>query len=439
MPGQFDPPSGTRDFLAAEVERREHAFAVIRSVFSRYGFEPLQTPAFERLDVLLGKYGEEGDKLVFKILRRGEHEASGEADLALRYDHTVPLARVAAAYGSQLPAPYKRYALGPVWRADRPGRDRYREFTQCDLDTLGSASLLADAEALSAQHDVYAELGLPAFTILLNSRRVLKGLLESFSVPPEIGAGVLISLDKLDRLAPAEVAGELAGRGLAPDQADELVAALTGADSADRLRVALSKSEEGTAGLDEVDTVMALLAGQIPAGRLVFTPRMVRGLSYYTGPIWEVTAPGVAGSIGSGGRYDHLIQQLGGPDRPATGSSIGIERILPLLPGRGEAAPGRLDVAVTVMRGDLAAQSFAFAAQARSAGLRASVYLGSSAKLGRQLKWASDSAARWCLIYGDQEHAAGTVTVRDMASGEQVQVPAAGVRAYFTAAAHGAS
>ncbi len=439
MPGQFDPPSGTRDFLAAEVERREHAFAVIRSVFSRYGFEPLQTPAFERLDVLLGKYGEEGDKLVFKILRRGEHEASGEADLALRYDHTVPLARVAAAYGSQLPAPYKRYALGPVWRADRPGRDRYREFTQCDLDTLGSASLLADAEALSAQHDVYAELGLPAFTILLNSRRVLKGLLESFSVPPEIGAGVLISLDKLDRLAPAEVAGELAGRGLAPDQADELVAALTGADSADRLRVALSKSEEGTAGLDEVDTVMALLAGQIPAGRLVFTPRMVRGLSYYTGPIWEVTAPGVAGSIGSGGRYDHLIQQLGGPDRPATGSSIGIERILPLLPGRGEAAPGRLDVAVTVMRGDLAAQSFAFAAAARSAGLRASVYLGSSAKLGRQLKWASDSAARWCLIYGDQEHAAGTVTVRDMASGEQVQVPAAGVRAYFTAAAHGAS
>ncbi len=137
MPTQFDPPSGTRDFLAAEVEARERAFTVIRSVFSRYGFEPLQTPAFERLDVLLGKYGEEGDKLIFKILRRGEHEASGEADLALRYDMTVPLARVAAAYGSQLPTPYKRYAMGPVWRADRPGRGRFREFVQCDLDTLG--------------------------------------------------------------------------------------------------------------------------------------------------------------------------------------------------------------------------------------------------------------------------------------------------------------
>src|SRR5450432_4367165 len=177
MPMQFDPPSGTRDFLAAEFEARERVFAVIRSVFSRYGFEPLQTPAFERLDVLLGKYGEEGDKLIFKILRRGEHEASGEADLALRYDMTVPLARVVAAYGSQLPTPYKRYAMGPVWRADRPGKGRFREFVQCDLDVLGSASLLADAEALSAQHDALAALGIADFTVQLNSRRVLSGLL----------------------------------------------------------------------------------------------------------------------------------------------------------------------------------------------------------------------------------------------------------------------
>src|SRR5215467_9049936 len=200
MPSQFDPPSGTRDFLAAAVERREHAFAVIKSVFASYGFEPLQTPAFERLDVLLGKYGEEGDKLIFKILRRGEHEATGEADLALRYDMTVPLARVAAAYGSQLPTPYKRYAIGPVWRADRPGRGRFREFTQCDIDTLGSTSLLSDAEVLCAHHDAVAGLGLQDFTILLNSRRVLSGLLEVFAVPPELGPGVLTSLDKLDKM-----------------------------------------------------------------------------------------------------------------------------------------------------------------------------------------------------------------------------------------------
>ena len=160
MPTQFDPPSGTRDFLAAEYEKREWAFGVLRSVFARFGFEPLQTPAFERIDVLLGKYGDEADKLVFKILRRGEHEASGEAqDLALRYDMTVPLARVAAAYGSRLPMPYKRYAIGPVWRADRPGKGAgsARSLCSANVDTLGTASLMADAEVLCAHHDVMAE------------------------------------------------------------------------------------------------------------------------------------------------------------------------------------------------------------------------------------------------------------------------------------------
>ncbi len=435
MPSQFDPPSGTRDFLAADVEQREHAFSVIRSVFSRYGFEPLQTPAFERLDVLLGKYGDEGDKLVFKILRRGEHEASGEADLALRYDMTVPLARVAAAYGSQLPNPYKRYAMGPVWRADRPGKDRYREFVQCDLDTLGSGSLLADAETLSAHHDAMAELGLAQFTIQLNSRRVLAGLLAAFSVDPEIGASVLISLDKLDKLPASEVVAELVTRGLTLEQAGEIVGALTAPDSVDRVRVALTKTEEGTAGLDEVDTVLSLMSGQVPAGRILFTPRMVRGLSYYTGPIWEVVAPGVAASIGSGGRYDHLIEQLGGPDVPATGSSIGVERILALLPGASAAPPGRLDVAVTVMRPELSVEAFGFAAAGRAAGLRASVYLGSSGKLGRQLKWASDNGARWAVIYGEHEREAGVVTVRDMRSGEQTVALAAELGDFLARAA----
>src|SRR6266568_4038725 len=317
MATQFDPPSGTRDFLAAEFETRERAFAVIHAVYSSYGFEPLQTPAFERLDVLLGKYGDDGDKLVFKILRRGEHEASGEADLALRYDLTVPLARVAAAYGSQLPTPYKRYALGPVWRADRPGKGRFREFVQCDLDTLGSRSPMADAEVLCAQHDAVSGLGVGEFSIQLNSRKVLAGLLEVFGVPAELGPGVLVSL----------------------------------------------------------------ASAQIPARRIAFTPRLVRGLSYYTGPIWELAAAGVPGSLGGGGRYDHLIEQLGGPDVPATGASLGIERLLMMLPGSADSPRRRLDVAVTVLGDDLAARSFAAAAAARAAGLRASVYLGSSSKL----------------------------------------------------------
>jgi histidyl-tRNA synthetase len=436
MPSQFDPPSGTRDFLAADVERREHAFAAIKSVFASYGFEPLQTPAFERLDLLTGKYGDEGEKLIFKILRRGEHEASGEADLALRYDMTVPLARVMAAYGSQLPMPYKRYAMGSAWRADRPGRDRYREFVQCDLDTVGSTSLLADAETLAAQHDALAAVGLTGFTVLLNSRRALSGLLAAFRIPQELGPGVLISLDKLDKQPPAEVMAELTQqRGITAEQASELVGALAASDAVEQVRVALTKTDEGIAGLDDVDTVLSLLAGQIPADRIAFTPRMVRGLSYYTGPIWEVVAPGVAGSLGSGGRYDHLIAQLGGPDLPGTGASVGVERALTLLPDADTPPSARLDVAVTVLGPDLAAQSFAFASAARSAGLRSSVYLGASGKLRTQLKWANDSGARWSVIYGEQEQQAGVATVRDMRTGQQARVPDTDLAGYLAAAA----
>ncbi|HEY6481038.1 MAG TPA: histidine--tRNA ligase [Streptosporangiaceae bacterium] len=435
MPSQFDPASGTRDFLAPELERREQVFGAIRAVFQRYGFEPLQTPAFERLDVLLGKYGDEGDKLVFKILRRGEHEASGEADLALRYDMTVPLARVAAAYGSQLTWPYKRYAMGPVWRADRPGRGRFREFVQCDLDTLGTTSPLADAEVLCAHHDAMTEVGIGEFAVALNSRHVLAGLLEAYKISPELGTGVLTSLDKLDKLPPAAVASELAERGLAPELAGELVETISAPDAADRIRAALKPSEEGLAGLDEVDAVLELCAAQFPAGRVVFTPSLVRGLSYYTGPIWEIRAPGGVGSLGGGGRYDHLIEALGGPDVPAVGSSIGVERVLSLLPGAAAEGAARLDVAVTILAGELAAESFALAGAARAAGLRASVYLGSSGKISKQLRWASDQGARWCLLYGAREREAGLVKVRDMVSREEAGVPPGEVPEYLARAA----
>jgi histidyl-tRNA synthetase len=431
MPSQFDPPSGTRDFLAAEYAKREWAFGVLRSVFHSYGFEPLQTPAFERVDVLLGKYGDEADKLVFKILRRGEHEASGEADLALRYDMTVPLARVMAAHGGQLPMPYKRYAIGPVWRADRPGRGRYREFTQCDVDTLGSTSPLADAEILCTHHDAMAALGMADFTIQLNSRKVLSGLLEVFDVPEELGSGVLTSLDKLDKMSAREVIGELTGRGLGEQTAADLVGVMTAEDAADRIRTTLKPSDAGMAGLEELDSVLTLASSQMPPGRIAFTPRMVRGLSYYTGPIWELVTAGVPGSLGGGGRYDHLIEQLGGPDIPAAGTSLGVERILMLLPDEAGGRSGAVDVAVTVLGAGLTEPSFALAAQARSIGLRASVYLGSSGKLGKQLRWAADLGARWCLIYGNAEREAGMVTVRDLVSAQQEAVAFGEVAQYL--------
>jgi len=418
---QFEPPSGTRDFLAPEVEAREAAFATIRRVFERYGFEPLQTPAFERLETLTGKYGEEGDKLVFKILRRGEHEASGEADLALRYDLTVPLARVAAEHSGQLPMPYKRYAIAPVWRADRPGKGRFREFTQCDLDVVGSSSPLADAEVVCALADVLDELGVPEFTFLVNSRRALAGLLEAYQVPEALGAGTLITLDKLDKLRPDAVAEELVGRGLPHDTAEALVGDLNADDAVERTRKALASNDAGRAGLDEVDQFLALVDGQVPAERIAFTPRLVRGLEYYTGVIFEVVAPGTPGSIASGGRYDGLIARLGGQDAPACGGSLGIERILPLI-GEGSDRARVADVAVPIMGEDLAGDAFRLAAKLRRAGLRVVTYLGASGKLGRQLKWASDRGARYAAILGPDERAADEVTLRDMGSGEQARV-----------------
>lgn len=412
-----EPPSGTRDFLADDVRRRKAAFDTIAGVFERYGFDPLETPAFERLEVLTGKYGDEGDKLVFKILRRGVHEASGEADLALRYDHTVPLARVVGTYGSRLPSPYKRYAIGPVWRADRPARGRFREFAQVDADTVGSSSPLADAEVLWAINDALTELGIGEFQFLLNSRRALYGLMEAYGIPAEQGPKVLGTLDKLDKMAPDAVVAELRERGLDAATADGLVADVTAADT-DRVRKQLDTTEQGRAGLAEIDRVLDLTDG-LPSGRIVFRPSMVRGLDYYTGVIWEVNAPGYPGSIASGGRYDGLVAQLGGPDLPACGGSIGIERIL-AIQAAGATEGSSLDVALTVLGAEDAVMRLA--ADLRHAGLRTGVYLGTSGKLARQLKWANEARARFVVIHGPDEQAAGEVTVRDMETGEQTRV-----------------
>ncbi|POM26044.1 Histidine--tRNA ligase [Actinomadura rubteroloni] len=427
---QFEPPSGTRDFLAGDLRRRERVFAAARTVFERYGFEPLQTPAFERLETLTGKYGDEGDKLIFKILKRGAHEASGEADMALRYDLTVPLARVVAAHGSRLPTPYKRYAIGPVWRADRPGRGRFREFTQCDVDVVGSSSPLVEAEVVCAGADALDAMGVEDFTILVNSRRALTGLMQVYGVPADRAAGALITLDKLDKQRPEAVVAELVdGRGLEQSVAQELVRDVTVEDAVDRMRAALKDNAEGRDGLAEVDRLLELAGPHVGEERIRFAPNLVRGLDYYTGSIWEVVAPGMPGSIASGGRYDHLIETLGGPDVTACGFSIGVERIIGAL-GDEDQGTDRIDVAVTVMNEDYATDALGFVQGLRRAGHRAEIFLGTSRKLGKQLKWAADRQARYALLQGDDEHAEGTVTIRDMESGNQERVSATDV---FTA------
>ncbi len=413
-----NPASGTRDFLPAEVTRREQAFATIRRAFQGHGFEPLDTPAFERLEVLTGKYGEEGDQLIFKILRRGEHEATGEADLALRYDLTVPLARVVARYGSQLPMPFKRYHIAPVWRADRPGKGRYREFFQCDVDTVGSDSLVADAATIVAVADVLDALGLSGFRVQLNSRRALAGLIEAYGVPPELEGEALTALDKLDKVGAEGVARELVDRGLPTAAVDTLVADLGSGDLEGRVRERLAASDEGRAGLAEVDELVAL-TGALPGGELAYSPVLARGLSYYTGPVFEVVHDDLAATIAAGGRYDGLIGMFQGQDVPATGGSLGIERILLLLEqaAEGRAAPGA-DVLVTLMDDDGRADALRLAQRLRGEGLRVDLYAGRG-KLGKQLKYADRRAIPLAVIRGAEERDAGRVAVKDLASGEQ--------------------
>ena len=409
-------PSGTRDLLADDVRRRKAVLDTIAGVFEKYGFDPLETPAFERLEVLSGKYGEEAGQLLFKIMRRGVHEASGQADLALRYDHTVPLARVMGTYGTKLPSPYKRYAMGPVWRADRPQEGRFREFIQCDIDTVGSTSPLADAEIVWAVAEGLEAIGVSDFRFLVNSREALHGLLEVFGIASDLGDAVLATLDKLDKIGEEAVIKELVGRGVVPATAEDLVSDVA-ADSPNRIREKLGSTERGRRGLAEIDRLLELTAGL--SGRICFAPRMVRGLDYYTGPIWEVEATGYPGAVAAGGRYDHLVAALGGPDVPACGGSIGVERILAIQAAQGTERRG-LDVALTVLGGE--DEVMRLAAELRSQGLRVGTYLGSSTKLGKQLKWANDQNARYAVLYGDDEQAAGEVTLRDMQSGDQTRV-----------------
>jgi histidyl-tRNA synthetase len=425
-----NPPSGARDFLPADVARRERAFDTIRAAFRAHGFDPLDTPAFERLEVLTGKYGEEGDQLIFKILRRGEHEATGEADLALRYDLTVPLARVVARYGSQLPMPFKRYHIAPVWRADRPGRGRYREFFQCDLDTVGSDSLVADASTIVAVADVLDRLGLSGFRVQLNSRRALAGLIEAYGVRAALESDALVALDKLDKVGPEGVARELAERGVAAAAVDAIAADLDASDLHDRVRDRLERTEAGRAGLAEVDEVLAL-TGALPGGTLEYAPVLARGLSYYTGPVFEVVHDGLAATIAAGGRYDGLIGMFQGQDVPATGGSLGIERILLLLE---QAAEGRVeagaDVLVTTLDDEGRSDALALAGRLRSEGLRVDLYAGRG-KLGKQLKYADRRGIPLAIIRGAEERAAGTVAVKDLGSGEQATVDETGLAAHL--------
>jgi histidyl-tRNA synthetase len=320
-----NPARGMRDFLPDDVRRRQYVIGVIADVYQRYGFEPLETPAVENIETLMGKYGEEGDRLIFRILKRGEEGRTGEADLALRYDLTVPLARVVAQYRAQLPKFFKRYQVQPVWRADRPQKGRFREFYQCDVDAIGSTSLLIEADLLAAASEVLTRLGFDNFRIRLNHRKTLSAVLTTAGVPSSLHGAALVALDKLDKTSAESVAADLIERGIAADAANALLARLSAGLTDD---VALE-------GADDLRQIERLCAETSAAGRIQIDLSLARGLSYYTGAIFEIAVPDLAGSLGGGGRYDELIGMFLGQQVPACGISLGLERILVVMGERG--------------------------------------------------------------------------------------------------------
>jgi histidyl-tRNA synthetase len=444
------PARGMRDFLPADVRKREYVIGVIKEVYERYGFEPLETPAVENIETLMGKYGEEGNQLIFKILKRGEHEKTGEADLALRYDLTVPLARVVAQYQNELPKFFKRYQIQPVWRADRPARGRFREFYQCDVDVLGSKSMVVEAEICAAASDALVALGFNDFKIRLNHRQALAAVLANAGVPTEKHDHALIALDKLDKIGPAGVEKEFHARGLSAAVGKSLLGFFTALSSLEhaaeiaagedplvkhaalnnaivgRLVEAVGDNEAGARGVDELQSIISLAARCGVTSRIKIDPTLARGLSYYTGAILEINVADLAGSLGGGGRYDNLVGMFLGKDVPACGFSLGLERIIVVMSDRNmfppELVSSPADVMVTIWNEDSIGESIALATELRSHGWCVDLYPEAD-KMGKQFKYAAARGIPLVAIGGDDERASGEVAIKIMGSGEQLRLP----------------
>jgi histidyl-tRNA synthetase len=415
-----------RDFLPDDVRRREYVIGIIKRVYERYGFEPLETPAVENIETLLGKYGEEGNQLIFKILKRGEHEATGKADLALRYDLTVPLARVVAQHQSKLPRIFKRYQIQPVWRADRPARGRFREFYQCDVDSLGSTSPAVEAELCAAVSDALMELGFNDFVIRINHRELLTAILRRAGVGAHQESDALIALDKLDKIGPQGVDAELANRGIEEQARNALLQIfLGGADDVDLLMgVAgfVSSDDVGERAIANLQAIMRLTGHTGAAGKIRFDPSLARGLSYYTGAIMEINVADLAGSLAGGGRYDNLVGMFLGQNIPACGFTLGLERILLVMTERSMFPPTLAttpaDVMIATFDASGAGAAMGVAAMLRNAGLRVLVYPDAE-KIGRQIKYADSRGIPFVALLGEDEIKAGTVTVKNLSAQTQ--------------------
>ncbi|MCY3723113.1 MAG: histidine--tRNA ligase [Candidatus Poribacteria bacterium] len=419
-------PRGMRDILPEQMIRRQYVIDVIRDVFEEFGFEPLQTPALELSEVLTGKYGPDAEKLIYQAGHVG-----GKEDISLRYDLSVPLCRVVAMH-PQLPKPFKRYQIDPVWRAERPQKGRYRQFFQCDADTVGTESMLADAENVNLIYQVLTRLGFEQFEVNINDRKLITGIGQFAGVPEEQLGGLYRSIDKLDKIGLSGVRDELAENQIPGPVIEQLLALLQIEGDPATVLNALSEqlgdseiAREGIAELEELNGYLATLG--VPDKFYRMNVSMVRGLEYYTGPIYEtvVEEPKI-GSITGGGRYDELIGSFSKQGYPATGTSFGIERIIDVMEefDMFPTTVGKTvtQVLVTIFDAELAQESLKLATLLRQNGIRTEVY-SRPTRLSTQIKYADTKGIPYAVILGSDELEAGNVAIRNLAIREQQVVP----------------
>lgn len=437
-------PRGTRDFAPDVMLRREFIFDTIRKSFRKFGFQPLQTPSIENLDVLTGKYGEEGDRLIFRILNTGDYlkNVDGSFDLsqsdayrpltplicnkALRYDLTVPLARFVVMNKHLLTFPFKRYQMQPVWRAESPQKGRYREFYQCDADVIGTESMINDAELPALYDDAFAALGFSHIRVLISNRKILSGIAEEVGAPEKL-TDICISIDKLDKIGEGRVRGELETRGINSDQADQIFQIIscggTNAEKLDFLEQCFRNSESGRKGVAEMrETLQILGKFNLKVAEIVFDPKLARGLDYYTGTIYEVKClEFAAGSLGGGGRYDDLTGIFGDSGLAGVGISFGADRIYDAM-AQLELFSDSSTTSTIVLLANFGEapmlKSLEVLTQLRDVDVPAEIY-PEAGRMKKQFKYADSLKIPFMMIIGESEMEAGTCIVKDMKTGEQ--------------------
>jgi histidyl-tRNA synthetase len=441
-------PKGTRDFLPQDVARRTYIFDTIKSVFKTYGFAPIETPSFELSSTLLGKYGDEGDRLIFRILNSGEKMkkadiealqadnlprfANSLAEKALRYDLTVPFARFVVQHQNELSFPFKRYQIQPVWRADRPQHGRYQEFYQCDADVVGSDSLLFEVDFMQIFDQVLTKLGIPGFTIKINNRKILSGIAEVSGESDKL-IDITVAIDKLDKIGEEGVIKELVEKGVS-EKAIAIISPLFKVAGSNEERLAqmksfLSSSEVGLKGIEELEFVLEnTKALGLERAEVEFDVTLARGLNYYTGAIFEVKVHDVKmGSICGGGRYDDLTGLFGLSGMSGVGISFGADRIYDVL-NELNLYPEGTDAGLTVLFANFGEKESQYCMklckELRNNGIDCEVY-PASAKMQKQFKYADSRKAKFVAIIGETELANGTIQVKIMESGEQVSMTAA--------------